>query len=202
MKPVLRLGILFSFCFLGSLAKAGVFEISVGGNYRHQNIEVDTFDEVTSLTGSLAYYFSELSSLELSYTDAIDKRVIGDPATTGSRFDTSYKAMALDFVWTMGSKEATLRPYVKLGPMYLIEKKIVYQYSSGGPLSSPQTTQSPTGWVPAGGFGMRIALTGSLSLKLGYDAWVSRPLGSKDASGNSYPVQVDSAARLALSWMI
>jgi outer membrane protein W len=181
-------------------AQAGVVEVSVGGSSRKQNFDTETWDETSAYTGSLSYYFSEMSSVELSYTDAFNRRVAGNGSLNEQLALTTFKAAGLDFIYTHGGRDAQVRPYVKAGPMYIIEKKTTSQYKVAGVPYSPNPVDSDKGLVPSAGIGIRIAITSGISLKLGYDIWMARPFGAKDATGNAYPNIFDTAGRAALSW--
>lgn len=175
-------------------ALAGFIELGASGSYKRTNIDVDAYDESLSLTGSITYYFTESSALEASYTDGRSKRVISLDVPNGHVTELYYKTVGLDFVYTFGGKEAVIRPYVKAGVVYILSKRIVDQYRlSDGSLFAANVIDDTTGIVPSAGFGLRVGLTESLSLKVGVDGWTSRPLSSP-------PVTVDWFGRAGLSW--
>ncbi len=175
---------------LAPTAKAGVFEIGVGGSYKRTNIADDAYDESTSLSGSFSYYLDEMSAIELSYTDGVNKRFLGLSTATTHTTSIFYTIVGLDFVLTLGDKAAVLRPYVKAGVGYLLRKRLVDQYQG----FAPTIVEDPPGLVPSAGAGIKISLTQNLSLKLGVDGWTSRPLDSN-------PILIDYVARAGLSWM-
>ena len=180
-------------CWPGTSARAGFIEVGASGNYRKSNIDVDAYDESRSLTGSLAYYLNDASALELSYTDGQSKRVISESVPNGHVTNLFYTTAGLDFVYTFGAKEAPLRPYLKAGAVYILSKRIVDQYRySDGSLLPATTLEDATGLAPSAGAGVKIALTNSLSLKIGVDGWSSRPL-------NHPPATVDWFGRAGLS---
>lgn len=181
--------------FLGiSHAKAGLIEIGASGSYKRSNIDIDAYDESTSITGSMAYYFTEASALEVSYTDGTNKRVISENVANGHVTYLYYKTAGIDLVYTFGGKDATIRPYIKAGTNYIISKRIVDQYRLADGTLFPATTLDDTpGLVPSAGLGFRIGLTDALSLKVGVDGWTSRPLTAP-------PVTVDWFGRAGLSW--
>lgn len=176
-----------------STATAGVWEVGLSGSYRRQNIDVSAVDEAQSLTGSLSYYLDEASALELSYTDGKSRRSIsGD--TDSHRTTVNYRAVGLDFIYTVGKRESQVRPYLKVGAQYILQKQIVDQYVFNGVAEPARTNDDNDSLVPSAGAGVRIGLTEALSLKAGIDAWSSRPLDQK-------PFDIDYAARLGLGWM-
>lgn len=184
-------GALIFFAFL-PCARAGIWEIGASGSYRRQNIDVDAVDEAQSLTGSLSYYLDEASAIELSYTDGTSKRSITPNVTNGHITMSIYKAIGLDFIYTLGS--GTTRPYIKAGVLQFIEKKIVDQYRDSSGNWNPTTIESTPSLVPSVGIGFKMGLTTSLSLKAGIDASTSDSLAVQ-------PVKIDYAARVGLSWM-
>ncbi|MES2856113.1 MAG: outer membrane beta-barrel protein [Bdellovibrionota bacterium] len=187
-------------CLAGvSSANAGIFEIGASGTYRRSNIDQNSYDESKSLTGSVSYYFSEASAIELSYTDGSNKREIksSNEAATVQKQTTSltYRSVGLDLVFTLGSKEATLRPYVKAGAQYIFEKRYVDQsFTSSGPQTA-SVVEDPAALVPSAGIGMTLRLSETLSFKFGIDAWTSRSVNVK-------PITIDYAGRAGISWLI
>jgi hypothetical protein len=181
--------------FLGaSEAEAGFMEIGGSGSYKKSNIGTDSFDESQSLTASFSYYFDESSALELSYTDGLSRRVIGQSQPDGQLTNMYYKMIGLDLVLTLGEREATLRPYVKIGGVYIMDKRFVTQYWSGGNVFPESTRQDPAALVPSAGVGFKLSLTKSWSLKVGVEAWSSRSVSEQ-------PVTVDYSGRVGLSCM-
>lgn len=181
--------------FGSAIARAGLFEIGASGSYKRSNIDVDAYDESTSYTGSIAYYLTEASAIESSYTDGYSKRVISDGSPNGHTTALYYKTVGLDFVYTFGGKDAVIRPYLKAGTNYIISKRIVDQYQLADGTLFPATTLNDTpGLVPSAGAGFRIGVTEALSLKVGVDGWTSRPLSAP-------PVTVDWFGRAGLSWL-
>ncbi len=176
-------------------AHAGMFEIGASGSYRRSVIDVESYDESSSVTGSLSYYFSDATALELSYTDGRNRRVLAQTGTISHVTNLYYKTIGLDLVYTVGANGSAFRPYVKVGAQYIMEKRIVDQFidPTVGNWSS-RTTEDPPAMVPSAGLGFKIALTQSLSLKAGVDAWTSRPLAQT-------PITVDYMARVGLSWI-
>lgn len=175
-----------------STASAGIWEIGASGSYRRQNIDKDAVDESQSLTGSLSYYLDEASAIEASYTDGTSKRSISPSTVNGHITTALYKFLGLDFVYTIGG--GTTRPYIKAGAQYILEKKIVDQYTDANGNNPPRTVSSDPALVPSVGVGFKMGLTTSLSLKVGVDAWTSDSLSVQ-------PVKIDYAGRAGLSWM-
>ena len=175
-------------------ANAGFIEVGVSGSYKKSNIGEKAYDESQSLTGSLSYYFDESSALELSYTDGINRRMIGEGEANGQLTNMYYKMMGLDFVLTMGTRESNLRPYVKVGGVYIVEKRIVSQTWLNNVVYSAAPIEDPPALVPSAGVGFKLSLTKEWSLKVGLEAWTSRPVSQT-------PVTIDYAGRVGLTWL-
>jgi hypothetical protein len=179
---------------LSSEAKANFIEVGVSGSYKRSNIGENAFDESQSLTGSFSYYFDESSAIEFSYTDGKNRRMIGENQTDGQLTNMIYKMMGLDFVLTIGPREATLRPYVKVGSVYILEKRITSQTWLNNVVFNGTPIEDPPALVPSAGIGFKLTLTKEWSLKVGAEAWTSRPLSQT-------PVTIDYAGRVGLTWL-
>lgn len=178
----------------GEKAQAGFVEIGASGSYKRSNIGANSFDESQSITGSFSYYFDESSALELSYTDGINRRRIGVDQPDGQLTNMYYKMAGLDLVLTFGDREATIRPYFKVGGVYIIEKRIITQTWLNNVVFDHTPQYDPPALVPSAGLGFKLALTKTWSLKVGVEAWSSRSISEQ-------PVTVDYSGRVGLSWM-
>lgn len=179
--------------FAPSFAQAGFIEVGASGTYRKQNVGVDIFSESYSITGSLSYLFDEMSAIELSYTEGYGRTVVGATTNGATKELISTATMAsLDFVYTFGDKGAVLRPYLKAGGGYLINKEIT-EVIVGFP---NRTYNEETGFVPSAGVGFRLALTQTLSFKAGVDGWSSQPIGKENRNS-----KIDYAGRAGISWL-
>lgn len=175
-------------CCASAQAAAGFIELGVSGNYRKSSIDRDNYQESLSYTGSLTYYFWEMSALEFSYTNGVSNAVVKPPNDIKTNTITGFELMGLDFILTLGDREAVLQPYVKIGGAY-IKKKIIKR----SPGLDDRDGGSSEGLVPSAGVGFKVKITKELSLKVGVDAWTSPP--------KQQPVIVDFAGRVGLSWM-
>ena len=175
-------------CCVSLEAYAGFIELGVSGNYRKSSIDRDNYQESLSYTGSLTYYFWEMSALELSYTNGVSNAVVNPPNDLRTNTITGFELLGLDFILTLGDREAVLQRYVKIGGAY-IRKKIIKRTAT----QDDRDGGSSEGLVPSAGVGFKFKLTKELSLKVGVDAWTSPP--------KQQPVIVDFAGRVGLSWM-
>lgn len=180
--------------FAAAPAHAGFVEVGASGSYKKSNIGTNSFDESQSITGSFSYYFDESSALELSYTDGINRRIVGEGQQNGQLTNMYYKMLGLDLVMTIGAREATFRPYFKVGGVYIMDKRITTQYWSAGNYFTPSTVQDPSALVPSAGLGFKVSLGQGWSLKVGVEAWSSR-------SVTESPISIDYSGRLGLSFM-
>ncbi len=166
-----------------------IVELGATGNYRKSVIDKHNFQESTSYTASLSYYFWELSALELSYTNGLSKVVIKASASEPKNITTTdFTLVGLDLVFTFAGRDSPLQPYVKLGSAY-IEKEILREIEGGA------TTRigNPKGTVPSAGLGVKLRVDNSISIKFGLDAWTS-PLSADT-------VTIDYAGRAGISWI-
>jgi hypothetical protein len=187
------LGCLLGSCLGNDNAQAGAFEIGASGNYRRSIIDTNAYDEGHSNTGSISYYLNEASEIELSYTSSQSRRAISEGQPNGHVTNVTQNMLGLDFVYTIGKQTSMLRPYLKAGAVWILEKRIVDQYrGTDGTLFPAIISDGKKGAVPSAGLGFRLALTENLSLKVGVDAWTSEPTGDT-------PVTFDYAGRLGLS---
>jgi hypothetical protein len=161
----------------GHLAHAGVIELSYSYSQRQSFIDDDNFQKSMSHTGSLAWYFFELSALELSYTDG-ESEVSGKSATDTNaiRLDTFLKMYDASLVFTFAQKDWSFQPYIKGGAAW-VDKRI-WRKDNNGYVQISRTDKDET--VPSYGGGFRFYLTKGVSLRAGYDRWRSGKDGSKE----------------------
>lgn len=168
------------------VARAGFVEIGGSGNYRKSYIDQFNYTTVQSLTGSIAYYFWEMSAIEASYTNGQSTSV-----TTSYTASAYFEMTGLDFVMTFGEKDSAFRPYAKLGAAYQ-KKQIVYEQVNQNPITDQ--TEGPS---PSAGVGFKLGVTQNFGIKVGVEAWTS-PLSNTSSSN---PVTYDIAARAGISWI-
>ncbi|MBX7231787.1 MAG: porin family protein [Bdellovibrionales bacterium] len=167
---------------------AGFMEVGASGNYRISKINSNNYQEMVSYTGSLSYYFWEMSAMELSYTQGNQIVVLQIPSDNKTTTTTFFELIGLDLVITLADKQSDFQPYVKMGGAY-IKKEIVRTIESLG----SDRIDSPAGLVPSAGVGFRIKLSTNFSIKAGVDAWTS-PLKQN-------PVTIDYAGRAGVSFL-
>ena len=182
-KFVLLLLLFVSSIALLPQAHAGYFEISGSGSYRKTTYDKDNYSIYRSGTASVAYYFWELSALELSYTKARQDEV--KTQYSARSFVTFYGA---DLIFTMANKQSLFQPYIKVGAAYQ-NKNGTYKQLNQLVTPLPEVD----GWAPSGGIGFKIILGPHVAIKTGIDVW-SSPLNSDDTT-------YDYAARVGLSFI-
>ncbi len=175
------------------LAKAQFIEIGGSASYKKTNFVPGAYGQSSSLTASLSYIFDEMSAIELSYTNGISSQVVPtNIANTNHTTSVYYELVGLDLVLTLGSADWRIRPYIKGGSALLLKKRLVDQIDG----FAASIDDEPTGFVPSSGFGFKLTITKSLSLKAGIEAWTSAPL----IGGQSNP-SLDVSARAGFSWL-
>jgi len=184
----MRQGLISLFLILSPAASAGYVELSGSANYRESKINKDNYQKLISFTGSISYYFWELSAIELSYTEGEQIVRIQPVGGEYTLVTTQFRMAGLDFVLTLAGKQSPFQPYIKFGGAY-VDKKIFSKTEIGGQKSIPYDP----GVVPSAGIGFRIKFTNTLALKVGVDGWTT-PLDQD-------PVTVDYAGRAGISWM-
>jgi opacity protein-like surface antigen len=185
-----RIALAFALFFTGDLVWAGYMEIGVSGSYRKSFIDEKNYQESTSLTGSVSYYFWELSALELSYTQGGAKIVLQPEGEVPVTTITNFEAIGLDLVVTFADRAAFIQPYGKLGAAY-ISKKI--KRKAADYAAYDVASESTEGISPTAGAGLKFKLTDQFSVKFGGDVWWS-PLGKE-------PMTTDYAFRVGVSWL-
>lgn len=162
--------LLFAFLLiLPQWSHAGVFEIELSGNYRSSQIDKDNYQQSLAASGSLSYYFAELSAIQLSYTkgttDLYFKTPDGAPKTL---LRTNFDFIGLDFVFTIADRQDAFQPYIKLGGAYIVKQ--LTKYIEG---YDPVPVDPQKGVVPSGGVGFKLGITKTFFLKFGVDVWSS-----------------------------
>jgi hypothetical protein len=175
-------------------ARAGVVELSATASYRKTNYDPTTNDAMETGTGSIGYYFWDLSAVELSYT-----RGAATQATPDYNAYQDFTAYGLDLLITMANQQSMLKPYVKFGAQYQI--KNVRYYFPGVPSVNILTQ----GIAPTGGLGFKLMFTQQLAFKFGFDISTS-PLffytrTPPMPAGQDDPVTYDVAATAGLSFL-
>lgn len=182
----------FAFVF-GALLSHSAFafvELSANANYRRSAFDSNNFQELISYTGSISYYFMEMSALELSYTNGYSELSVKSTNPSDSKYvnKTNFQLLALDLVVSFAERDEFFQPYIKLGGGYL--KKEDFERVDDG---DTNLVSRDEGLVPSGGVGFRILITKGFALKFGLDAWTT-PL-------HQDPVVVDFAGYAGVSWL-
>lgn len=177
-------------CLTSHLAAAGFLELGATANYRRSTISDENYQESISYTGSISYYFWEMSAIEVSYTQGYSKLVVtpfgGDRSTT----ETDFSLLGLDLVLSFAGRKDMFQPYIKVGGAHI--SKEIYRQSAEG--FSKVLIAEQSGVVPSAGIGFKIKISERFSVKVGVDAWTS-PLEED-------PVTVDFAGRAGISWFL
>lgn len=179
--------------FAGFAANAGIIELSYAFSETESKIDADNFTRSLSHTGSLSWYFMQMSALELSYTKGegqVSGKAVGD--TNAIRYRTDLKLYGADLVVTLAQKDWTIQPYVKGGAAW-VDKTIYRLNTAVTPDEQVISKTDKTEAVPSLGAGFRIRVNEQFSIKASYDRW---------RSGNSGDTEIwDSAVRAGVSFL-
>ena len=182
---------IFSFLLLAApMAHAGLFELGFSGNYRDSRIDSDNYQKMTSLTGSISYYFLELSALEISFTDGESETSIRAPGSQPIIYTRQFQMIGLDLVLALAGRKAAFQPFIKGGAAQITQK--VFQELSNGQvddISDPDDNKV----VPTAGVGFKLRLTNTFSVKMSYDTWRSARTDDSETW--------DQSIRAGVSWL-
>jgi hypothetical protein len=90
---------------------AGVFELSGTFSFNDNNYGGGNYEWTRRWSGSFGYHLSELSEIELSFQDVLDRTMIGGFEDT-TFHDRIY---SVDWVQALIGKDFPVQPYVKVG---------------------------------------------------------------------------------------
>ena len=170
---------------------AGLMEISASYGVRTSSIDEENFTESETWSGSFAWYFLEMSAIELSYTQGNGEqslRAAGDP--NALVYFTEFEMYGADLVITFAEKKSVIQPFIRGGAARL-KKKFFREDTSNGQIT--EFGEPVDDVVPSYGFGLKIMLTQGFSIKGSYDRWRSGSTEDKDIW--------DDAIKGGISWM-
>ena len=143
-------------------AEAGIFELSAQGSYKNTNFDATHSAASESGTAGLAYYFWDLSALEISYTRGDANQV--QPEYVAYQTFTAY---GIDLLVTVANRESALKPYLKAGGAYVFKS---LRYSIPG---FTQITVDTQGLAPTAGMGFKLMLGQQFAIKGGVEVSTS-----------------------------
>lgn len=160
-------------------AMAGLMEISYSFSLSDSTLNADNYTKTLSHTASMAWYFMEMSALEVSYSKG-EQQISGkaDGDANALRYRTEFVMYGADLILTFANRESVFQPYIKGGAVW-IDKKL---YRRQSPLLAEQLineSDSSTP-VPSLGAGFKFFLLKNLSLKASYDTWRSNKTGGDE----------------------
>ena len=179
----------------GADSFAGVFELAGQANYRKTNYDSTHSEEEETGTVSLAYYFWDMSALEVSYTRGAADQL--DPQYTAFQQISAY---GVDIMFTLAEHDSAFKPYVKVGAAW-VDKNLQYYIS---PLTYGIET---SGVAPTAGVGFKYMLGQQFGLKFGIDAsssplfFYSETLNPTVANPPAQPVTYDVSAAAGISFL-
>jgi opacity protein-like surface antigen len=172
--------LLMSFCFFSHEARAdaGALEISYQYSQRSSYIDDDNYQKSMSHTGSISWYFFDMSAIEISYTHGegqVSGKASGDPHAI--IFKTMLDMVDASLVITLAQKDWAFQPYVK-GGAASVDKRIYRTDANWNNLKISHTDKNEI--EPSWGVGFRYFLTKNLSIRAGYDRWKTGKSDSHD----------------------
>ena len=132
-----------------------------------------------------------MSALELSYTDGISSNYTDEYNSVAS-----FQLVGLDFVLSFGEKEASFKPYVKVGAAYEKKRLSYTQVIPGTTSYQDAIVEQSEGPCPSAGVGFRLGFGENFAIKAGIESWTS-PLFTNDGQ----PITYDIAGRAGISWL-
>lgn len=184
---------LFAFCLLmitANSAYSGVMELGASYSIRQSTIDDDNYTKNESWTGSFAWYFFELSAIEISYTKGLatqSLKAASDP--NALVYFAEVEMYGADLVVTLAKKSSFIQPFVRGGAVKI--KKQIYRQD---PITQAidKYGERIDSVVPSYGAGIKLMVTETFSIKGSYDRWRS---GSKDDKDTW-----DDAIKAGVSW--
>jgi len=97
--------------FVGPVAHAGVFELSLGFSYSRSLLQEGDSTTMTSWGSALAYHFSNSSGLEFSFDDVTQKNIVAGVQ------DITVHDRIYSINWVQGilNQKSMFQPYFKVG---------------------------------------------------------------------------------------
>lgn len=141
---------------LSNSAFAGPFEFSVGFSFNKSNYGDANYSWSRRYGGSIGYYFTERSQIEIAYQDVWDRTKI-DGFEDTTFHDKIYSA---DWVQNLTGRDFPVQPYFKLG-IGQLNRNATGSYN-GGTSSPPAEVDSLTVIV---GAGLRLYLTRAFAVR-------------------------------------
>ncbi len=175
---------------LAPSAQAGLMELSASYSVRNSSIDEYNYTKNESWTSSFAWYFLEMSAIEVSYTNGTaEQSLSSDNGTTVDKYYLKFEMVGADLVLTLAKKDSFLQPYIRGGVAQI--KKKFYKKDLFGAITEYGTPIDET--VPSYGFGLKIRMTQGFSIKASYDRWRSGNVEGKEIW--------DDAVKGGISWM-
>ncbi|NUM57472.1 MAG: outer membrane beta-barrel protein [Bdellovibrionaceae bacterium] len=191
-----KLFFILSFCLVSLKSQAMLTELGVSYAEKKTYFDINNYNNMASITGSISFYFMEKLAIELSYTDASILREESIYNGTGLQQQTTLQKVLVygsDLIVMLADRKAVVQPYVKGGISQV--KKTLTTKSSEVLVYETSPINSIS---PSYGAGIKISLTESFGIKLSYDAWRTE---SKDSNGNKSTIE-DTSIRAGLTWIL
>jgi hypothetical protein len=174
-----------------SSSPAQAFFTEVGASYGRDKKTFDSnnYLDTESITASLSFYFWERVALELSYTDATALRTEKASPTDAQRnILQKSQIIGADLIWMLADRKDFFQPFVKGGGAQVSRRQQIDIEGFGTQVLSPETAI-----VPSYGFGLKLMITDSFSIKFSYNLWQTPIDGGQRTD--------DSSLKAGVSWI-
>lgn len=172
-------------------ANAGLMEVSASYSVRNSSIDENNFTENSSWTGSFAWYFFDLSAIELSYTKGEAKQSLKSSTDTyATLYHAEFEMSGADLVLTLAKKDSFIQPFIR-GGVASLKKKFFKEDTNTGAIEEYGKPVNDV--VPSYGAGLKLRITPTFSIKGSYDRWRSGSVDNKEIW--------DDAIKGGISWM-
>ena len=171
-------------------------ELGVSYAEKKTYFDINNYNNMASVTGSISFYFMEKLAVELSYTDASILREESIYNGTGLQQQTTLQKVLVygsDLIVMLADRKAVVQPYVK-GGLSQVKKTLTTKSSE----VLVYETSPINSISPSYGAGIKISLTEAFGIKLSYEAWRTE---SKDSNGNKSTIE-DTSIRAGLTWIL
>ena len=196
MTPMNKLFFFLSFCLISFNSQAMLTELGVSYAEKKTYFDINNYNNMASVTGSISFYFMEKLAVELSYTDASILREESIYNGTGLQQQTTLQKVLVygsDLIVMLADRKAVVQPYVK-GGLSQVKKTLTTKSSE----VLVYETSPINSISPSYGAGIKISLTEAFGIKLSYEAWRTE---SKDSNGNKSTIE-DTSIRAGLTWIL
>ncbi len=152
------------------MANAGICELSGSYNFEKTHYDPNHSTAKQSVTGSLGYYFWEMTAIEFSYTQGEENQI--QPEYNAYQV---FRAYGSGLLLTMANKDSAFKPYLKVGGAYIVKDATIYIRNF------PEQRAHAEGLAPTAGVGFKYMVNSRFAFKGGFNVQTS-PLNQDDTT--------------------